>query len=110
MPIGTPKLFLCTIISNNTFDFILADYSFTTLGRNPHSGCRGSAGWQLAGNYIQTSHQHAPGAYLLLSLDVPGFRNKGEILGGRRLEAGSISFTFELRCKGKCEFVFMQVR
>jgi len=46
---------------------------------------------------------------LLLSLNVPGFRGKGGVVGGRRLEVGRISFTFELDCKGNCEFVFMQV-
>ncbi|KAF4529029.1 hypothetical protein B566_EDAN017484 [Ephemera danica] len=86
------------------------DYSSVTTGESSHVGCRGAAGWQLGGTHIHTGHQHAPGAYLLLSLDVPGFRSKGGVLGGRRLEAGRISFTFELDCKSKCEFVFMQER
>ncbi|XP_071449238.1 endosome/lysosome-associated apoptosis and autophagy regulator family member 2-like [Hetaerina americana] len=72
------------------------------------SACSTAVGWQPAGSYIHSGHRHTDGAYLLLSLTVPGFRNKGGISAGHRLEAGRISFTFQLDCKGKCEFVFMQ--
>ncbi|CAB3379879.1 Hypothetical predicted protein [Cloeon dipterum] len=72
------------------------------------SECGGMTGWHVAGTHVQSGQHHADGAYLLLSLNVPGFRSKGGVVGGRRLEVGRVSFTFELDCKAKCEFVFMQ--
>ncbi|XP_068081917.1 endosome/lysosome-associated apoptosis and autophagy regulator family member 2 isoform X2 [Anabrus simplex] len=72
------------------------------------SSCSNSMSWQCAGTHIHSSHHHPDTAYLLLSLNVAGFRSKGGVSGGHRLEVGRISFVFELDCKSKCEFVFMQ--
>jgi len=66
-------------------------------------------GWQCAGSYIRSGNHHTDGAYLLLSLNVAGFRSKGGVSGGHRLEVGRISFSFELNCESKCELLFMQV-
>ena len=66
-------------------------------------------GWQYMGTYIRSGHQHTDGAYLLLSLNVAGFRSKGGLSGGHHLEVGRISFSFELNCRSKCELLFMQV-
>ncbi|CAG2067683.1 unnamed protein product, partial [Timema podura] len=73
------------------------------------SSCSSSMGWQCGGSFIHSGHHHTDGAYLLLSLNVAGFRSKGGVMGGHRLEVGSITFSFQLDCKSKCEFVFMQV-
>nr|CAD7428449.1 unnamed protein product [Timema monikensis] len=72
------------------------------------SSCSSSMGWQCGGSFIHSGHHHTDGAYLLLSLNVAGFRSKGGVMGGHRLEVGSITFSFQLDCKSKCEFVFMQ--
>lgn len=74
------------------------------------SSCSSSdMGWQCAGSYIRSGNHHTAGAYLLLSLNVAGFRSKGGVSGGRRLGVGQISFSFELDCESKCELLFMQV-
>ncbi|XP_059468673.1 endosome/lysosome-associated apoptosis and autophagy regulator family member 2-like isoform X2 [Neocloeon triangulifer] len=80
----------------------------STCRQQDGAECGGMAGWQLAGSHIHSGRHHADGAYLLLSLNVPGFRGKGSVVGGRRLEVGRVAFTFELDCKAKCEFVFME--
>ncbi|XP_033608891.1 UPF0577 protein KIAA1324-like homolog [Cryptotermes secundus] len=73
------------------------------------SSCSSSdMGWQCAGSYIRSGNHHTAGAYLLLSLNVAGFRSKGGVSGGRRLGVGQISFSFELDCESKCELLFMQ--
>lgn len=72
------------------------------------STCQSSAGWQVAGSHIHTTRHHSPGAYLLLSITVAGFRSKGGVTGGRRLEVGRVEFSFELDCAAECEFVFLQ--
>jgi hypothetical protein len=66
-------------------------------------------GWQCAGSYIRSGNHHTDGAFLLLSLNVAGFRSKGGVSGGRRLEVGRVSFSFDLDCESKCELLFMQV-
>lgn len=64
---------------------------------------------------MHTTRHHSPGAYLLLSITVAGFRSKGGVTvagpgGGpwRRLEVGRVEFSFELDCAAECEFVFLQ--
>ncbi|XP_063598992.1 endosome/lysosome-associated apoptosis and autophagy regulator family member 2-like isoform X2 [Penaeus indicus] len=69
-------------------------------------GCNNSEGWQVAGDHIHSGRGHADDAYLVLSLKVGGFR--GREMGGRPMEVGRISFTFELSCASDCEFVFME--
>ncbi|GAB6028023.1 hypothetical protein CHUAL_002249 [Chamberlinius hualienensis] len=72
-------------------------------------GCRTAKGWQVAKDYIHSGIGHTEDAYLVLSLNVPGFRTQGGgIVNGKPVEVGTISFTFELVCKTDCEFVFMQ--
>jgi len=74
------------------------------------STCSSSdVGWQCAGSYIRSGNHHADGAFLLLSLNVAGFRSKEGISGGHRLEVGRVSFSFGLDCESKCELLFMQV-
>ncbi|XP_049781740.1 endosome/lysosome-associated apoptosis and autophagy regulator family member 2-like [Schistocerca cancellata] len=70
--------------------------------------CSNGLGWQCAGSYIHSAHNQNYGAYLLLSLNVAGFRSQGGFSSDHHLEVGSISFSFELICRSKCEFVFMQ--
>lgn len=74
------------------------------------SSCISSdVGWQCAGSYIRSGNHHTDGVYFILSLHVAGFRSKRGVSGGRRLEVGRISFSFELECESKCELIFMQV-
>lgn len=72
------------------------------------SSCRNATAWKALGNYIQSGQDHGEDAYLILQLDVGGFRSKGLMFGTRTTAFGTISFTFELDCVAQCELVFMQ--
>lgn len=71
-------------------------------------GCSSPYGWQEAGDYIHTRRGNVDDAYLVLSLKVWGFRGREGFVGGRLMEVGRISFTFELSCTSDCQFVFME--
>ncbi|XP_076341367.1 endosome/lysosome-associated apoptosis and autophagy regulator family member 2-like isoform X1 [Tachypleus tridentatus] len=71
-------------------------------------GCHTMSAWKPEGNFIRSNFGHREYAYLILSLDVPGFRTKERIVNGQAIEIGRVSFTFELDCEKDCEFVFMQ--
>jgi len=67
-------------------------------GTQTGSGCTTTSAWLPSGDHMRTSQGHATDAYLILSLKIEkGFRG-----------AGSVSFTFQLDCKGQCQLVFMQ--
>ncbi|KFM76151.1 UPF0577 protein-like-like protein, partial [Stegodyphus mimosarum] len=70
-------------------------------------GCMSNLVWQPAGDHIRTTTGQSLDAYLILSLDVPGFRTKERIINGQSAEIGTVSFTFELICSQACTFVFM---
>ncbi|KAG8189614.1 hypothetical protein JTE90_018969 [Oedothorax gibbosus] len=70
-------------------------------------GCMSNVAWQPSGDYIRTTAGQTPDSYLILSLDVPGFRTKERIINGQPAEIGTISFTFELQCSQACVFAFM---
>ncbi|XP_076357562.1 endosome/lysosome-associated apoptosis and autophagy regulator family member 2-like isoform X1 [Tachypleus tridentatus] len=71
-------------------------------------GCQTKAAWQPEGNFIRSGFGHREDAYLILSLEVLGFRTKEQLANGQAVEIGRISFTFEVECEKECEFVFMQ--
>ncbi|XP_042895596.1 endosome/lysosome-associated apoptosis and autophagy regulator family member 2 isoform X1 [Parasteatoda tepidariorum] len=70
-------------------------------------GCMSNVVWQPSGDHIRTTSGQSIDAYLILSLDVPGFRTKEKIINGQVAEIGTISFTFELICSQACVFAFM---
>ncbi|GFY63450.1 UPF0577 protein KIAA1324-like [Trichonephila inaurata madagascariensis] len=70
-------------------------------------GCMSNIVWQPTGDHIRTTSGQSLDAYLILSLDVPGFRTKERIINGQSAEIGTISFTFELVCSQMCVFAFM---
>ncbi|XP_050739422.1 endosome/lysosome-associated apoptosis and autophagy regulator family member 2-like isoform X2 [Eriocheir sinensis] len=70
--------------------------------------CSSPDGWQEAGDHIQTKRGSVDDAYLVLSLKVQGFRGREGFVGGRPMEVGRISFTFELTCSSECQFIFTE--
>ncbi|KAH7948001.1 hypothetical protein HPB52_017604 [Rhipicephalus sanguineus] len=70
-------------------------------------GCRNATAWKASGGYVQSGQGHGEDAYLILSLEVGGFRRRDVFFGGRTTAYGTVSFTFELDCSGLCELVFM---
>lgn len=70
-------------------------------------GCMSTTVWKPAGDHIETTSGQSLNAYLLLALDVPGFRGKERLVNGQPAEIGRISFTFELRCTQSCVFAFL---
>ncbi|GBO34852.1 UPF0577 protein KIAA1324-like [Araneus ventricosus] len=72
-------------------------------------GCMSNVVWQPSGDHIHTTSGQSLDAYLILSLDVPGFRTKERVINGQSAEIGTISFTFELQCSQTCVFAFMMV-
>ena len=61
----------------------------------------------MALDHTHTQKGHADDAFLVLTLDVGGF--KTDSLDIISTAFGKISFIFELECTGECSFVFMQV-
>ena len=70
-------------------------------------GCVSKLVWQPAGDHLRTTSGQSVDSYLILSLDVPGFRTKERVVNGQSAEIGTISFTFEVICARDCTFVFM---
>ena len=52
---------------------------------------------------------HADDAYLVMSLRVGGFRGMEQVVNGKSVALGTISFVFELDCSDDCTLFFMQV-
>ncbi|XP_023228240.1 UPF0577 protein KIAA1324-like, partial [Centruroides sculpturatus] len=70
-------------------------------------GCKNSPTWQPAGDHIHSALGHRDDVFLILSLDVSGFRGRERVVNGHAAEIGRVSFVFELDCTGNCYFVFM---
>ena len=72
-------------------------------------GCATRTGWVATANYIHSGKGHSDDAYLVLSLDVNGFRGHEQTFGGKPQIVAEVSFTFELLCHKQCTFTFMEV-
>ncbi|ELT95698.1 hypothetical protein CAPTEDRAFT_110455, partial [Capitella teleta] len=69
-------------------------------------GCRGNTdAWQPAVEYIQSNSGFADDSYLVLSLDIEGFRGEK---GRKASPVAQVSFVFEMSCVDNCSFFFMQ--
>lgn len=72
--------------------------------------CSENAGWQPAGDYIQTSFGPSDrNTFLALGLYVEGFRGEPTTSGGKLSVLGQVKFTFEVNCSISCELVFLSV-
>jgi len=71
-------------------------------------GCASKDGWIPAGDHINSGQGHSDDVYLMLNLKIGGFRGKEEVLRGRPITVGKISFVFELECEGDCRLTFMK--
>ncbi|XP_070192640.1 endosome/lysosome-associated apoptosis and autophagy regulator family member 2-like isoform X3 [Littorina saxatilis] len=70
--------------------------------------CSENAGWQPAGDYIQTSFGPSDrNTFLALGLYVEGFRGEPTTSGGKLSVLGQVKFTFEVNCSISCELVFL---
>ncbi|CAH1782541.1 unnamed protein product [Owenia fusiformis] len=71
-------------------------------------GCRSKEGWVPTGDHIASGIGHADDSYLLLNLHISGFSGKEATINGKAAEIATLTFVFETKCQGKCEFFFMQ--
>ena len=72
--------------------------------------CTDNAGWQPAGDHIQTSFAPSDrNTFLVLGLQVEGFRGEPSTADGKVTVLGQVKFTFEVNCSVDCEFVFLSV-
>lgn len=72
-------------------------------------GCATRTGWLSTPDFIHTGKGHADDAYLVISLDVGGFRGREQTIAGKPVLVAEVTFTFELNCHKDCIFAFMQV-
>ena len=72
-------------------------------------GCSTKEGWVLSTDNMHSGKGHADDAYLVMSLKVGGFRGMEQVVNGKSVPLGSISFVFELECTSECTLFFMQV-
>ncbi|XP_030829000.1 UPF0577 protein KIAA1324-like isoform X1 [Strongylocentrotus purpuratus] len=72
-------------------------------------GCASREGWILADTFIHTGHGHSDDAYLILDLQVDGFRQEASYFNGRAEELGTISFAFSMECQSEdCTLFFLE--
>ncbi|XP_064632414.1 endosome/lysosome-associated apoptosis and autophagy regulator family member 2-like isoform X4 [Lineus longissimus] len=72
------------------------------------SGCATTNGWIPTGDHITSGKGHADDAYLVLSLNVGGFKGNEGSFQGQAAEIAQLSFVFELNCTTKCAFFFIE--
>ncbi|XP_014663683.1 PREDICTED: UPF0577 protein KIAA1324-like homolog isoform X2 [Priapulus caudatus] len=70
------------------------------------TGCATPEGWQLAGDRVHSGLGHADDVYLVLSLQLNGFRSARAL--SKLTEVGRVSFVFELHCTADCYLYFIQ--
>lgn len=79
------------------------------LGSLPDDGCEGTNNaWQPAMDYIKSSSGFADDSYLVLSLDIDGFKGDKRT-ASKATPIAQVSFIFETSCADKCSLFFMQV-
>ncbi|KAL6119742.1 elapor1 [Pungitius sinensis] len=67
-----------------------------------------STAWELAGEYVYTTPGVQDTDYLILTLDVPGYRLPQSMLKDtERSELSRITFVFETTCTADCRFYFL---
>ncbi|XP_041348506.1 endosome/lysosome-associated apoptosis and autophagy regulator family member 2-like isoform X2 [Gigantopelta aegis] len=69
--------------------------------------CSLETGWVLGNDHIRSHFSHEREVFLILAMDIPGFRGKSHIVGGKAEIMGEVAFTFETKCTNRCEFVFL---
>ncbi|XP_061617993.1 endosome/lysosome-associated apoptosis and autophagy regulator family member 2-like isoform X2 [Phyllopteryx taeniolatus] len=72
-----------------------------------NSKCDGMNGWEVAGDHVRSGAGSSDNDYLILSLQVPGFKVPASLSGVSGGEVAQIAFEFETVCAGDCEFYFM---
>ncbi len=72
-------------------------------------GCVSKTGWQAATDHMHSGKGHADDAYLVMSLRIGGFQGSEQVVNGKSVTLGTISFVFELDCSADCTLFFMQV-
>ncbi|XP_033880704.2 endosome/lysosome-associated apoptosis and autophagy regulator family member 2-like [Acipenser ruthenus] len=69
--------------------------------------CDGMNGWGVAGDHIHSGSGGSDNDYLILNLQVPGFKPPTSLTGASGNEVGRITFVFETICSVDCELYFM---
>ncbi|RXM99135.1 UPF0577 protein KIAA1324-like, partial [Acipenser ruthenus] len=67
----------------------------------------GMTGWGVAGDHIHSGSGGSDNDYLILNLQVPGFKPPTSLTGASGNEVGRITFVFETICSVDCELYFM---
>ncbi|MGH0155790.1 UNVERIFIED_CONTAM: hypothetical protein FKN15_006629 [Acipenser sinensis] len=70
----------------------------------------GMTGWGVAGDHIHSGSGGSDNDYLILNLQVPGFKPPTSLTGASGNEVGRITFVFETICSVDCELYFMMTR
>ncbi|KAL5013570.1 hypothetical protein ScPMuIL_007840 [Solemya velum] len=71
------------------------------------ANCTTNAGWVPSGNFLRTSHSRGRSAYMILSMEVPGFVSNKVQSEGKDAYYGVVTFQLETICEGDCELVFL---
>ncbi|CAL8323341.1 unnamed protein product [Merluccius merluccius] len=66
-----------------------------------------STGWELAGEYIYTVSGEQDSDYVVLTLNVPGYRLPQSLTKDDATELSRITFVFETKCTADCTLHFM---
>lgn len=74
------------------------------------SECSADAGWLPAGDHIRTNFGPKDrDTFMVLILQVGGFRAESAAPVGKSTVYGRVQFTFEMNCTENCEMVFLSV-
>ncbi|XP_052822355.1 endosome/lysosome-associated apoptosis and autophagy regulator family member 2 isoform X2 [Octopus bimaculoides] len=69
--------------------------------------CVTNSSWIPAKSYIHTKYGPGERSYLLLVLEIPGFRGNEAIILDKGVKLGQLTFVFETNCSSQCQFYFM---
>ncbi len=60
-------------------------------------------------DHMYSGKGNADDAFLVMTLTLGGFRGTEQVVKGKSVVLGTISFVFELECSADCTLFFMQV-
>lgn len=72
-------------------------------------GCISKDGWTMSEEYIETVLINSDDVYLVVSLEVGGFRSVPSSDDKMNVPNAEISFLFDTVCSDKCDFLFFMV-
>ncbi|XP_078530315.1 endosome/lysosome-associated apoptosis and autophagy regulator family member 2 [Lissotriton helveticus] len=72
-----------------------------------NSKCDGMNGWEVSGDHVRSGTGASDNDYLILNLQIAGFKPPTSVTGATGVDIGMITFVFETVCSADCVLYFM---